>query len=188
MKNIFISGVARSGKSNLSKRLHDEYNYNHIPLDYFTSSLKKNFPQRDINSNVIMNESSEKLALLLSNVMKIINNTDEKFVIDSAHILPEDILRYIDRKKWDIYYIGYPNINEKEKLDIIRKYDTNYDWTYKRNDNELLDILRQLIDLSKKIQMQCDKNNIQFIDTSYNFYDNIEKGYKQIIKNSVEGI
>ena len=43
MKNIFIAGVAKSGKSTLARILKEKYNYNHIPLDYFASSLKRNF-------------------------------------------------------------------------------------------------------------------------------------------------
>ena len=35
MKNIFIAGVARSGKSTLSKILKEIGDYNHIPIDYF---------------------------------------------------------------------------------------------------------------------------------------------------------
>ena len=53
MKNIFIGGVSKSGKSTLSKRLK-ENNYNHIPLDYFASSFKRNFPETKITSNVLV--------------------------------------------------------------------------------------------------------------------------------------
>ena len=35
MKNIFIGGVAKSGKSTFAKIFSDKAKYNHIPLDYF---------------------------------------------------------------------------------------------------------------------------------------------------------
>lgn len=165
MKNIFIMGVAKSGKSTFAKKLQSEGKYNHIPLDYFTSSLKRNFPELNITSDVKINkESSKKLSLLLSRVIEIIDNGSENFIIDSAHILPEDILPYLNLDKWDVYFFGYPSINASEKLKEIRKYETEYDWTYKKSDQELLDIFLYLIDLSKKV-----KNNIEgvkFIDTS----------------------
>lgn len=178
MKNIFIGGVAKSGKSTLSKIICKDKNYNHIPIDYFTSSLKHNFPDLKITSNVVIDEvSSKKLSLLLSRVIDIINNTDELFIIDSAHILPEDIDKYLDRDKWDVYFLGYPNTTPKEKFNEIRKYETCNDWTRKRSDDELINTLDSLINLSKKIENDCNKLNIEFIDTSHELKNKINSIY-----------
>lgn len=49
MKNILICGVTKSGKSYLSKKICQKYKYNHIPIDYFTSSFKHNYPEDIIN-------------------------------------------------------------------------------------------------------------------------------------------
>ena len=49
MKNILICGVAKSGRSYLSKKICQKYKYNHIPIDYFTSSFKHNYPEDIIN-------------------------------------------------------------------------------------------------------------------------------------------
>lgn len=175
MKNIFIAGVAKSGKSTLAKILQKSGNYNHIPLDYFASSLKRNFSNTNITSNVVIDrESSKRLALLLSRVVEIIDTTDEKFIIDSAHILPKDIINYLDRDKWDIYYLGYPNISASEKYELIRKYETNEDWTYKRTDDELFNVLCDLINLSVEIEKDCKMLGITFIDTGKNM-DNVYK-------------
>lgn len=172
MKNIFIAGVARSGKSTLSKKLKESGKYNYIPLDYFTSSLKHNFPEVQITSNVVIDRvSSKKLALLLSRVIKIMDNSNERFIIDSAHILPQDIIEYLDRDKWDIYYFGYPSISPDDKLKLIRKYDKESDWTFKKSDEELLSILEQLINISVEIKAVCEKFNIPFIDTSNSISD-----------------
>lgn len=176
MKNIFIAGVARSGKSTLAKKLKENKEYNHIPLDYFTSSLKHNFPNTKIVSSVVIDsESSKNLSILLSRVIEIMNNQEEKFIIDSAHILPRDIINYLDRDKWDIYFVGYPNITAEDKLAIIRIYDSEFDWTFKKSDEELLDILEQLIRISKDMESECKKHNITFIDTGSDIASAISK-------------
>lgn len=180
MKNIFIAGVARSGKSTLAEKICKNMNYNHFPLDYITSSLKKNFPECNINSNVIINHSSKKLSLLLSTVFNIMDTKDELFIIDSAHIMPKDIVEYINRDNWDIYYVGYPNISSQDKFNLIRKYDTESDWTSKRTDEDLLDTLEKLIHISKEIEHQCHELNIPFIDTSEDLLKSIDKAYKEI--------
>lgn len=156
MKNIFVDGVSKSGKSAFSNKIKNAY-YNHIPLDYFASSFKRNFPDTNITSNVVVSKTSSKnLSLFLSRVIEIIDSTDEKFIIDSAHILPEDINVYLDRDKWDIYYLSYPNTDKESKVKDIRKYETEEDWTYKKSDEKLLDIFDKLILLSKDEQKMCE--------------------------------
>lgn len=175
MKHIFIGGVAKSGKSTLAEKLCQNKNYNHIPLDYFASSLKHNFPETKITSNVIINEESSKnLSLLLSRVINIMNDKEEPFIIDSAHILPKHIIEYIDLNKWDIYFVGYPNITKEDKFNILRKYDKETDWTRKRTDEELLNTLDKLVTLSKQIEQECLELNIPFIDTSKDLIKDID--------------
>ena len=175
MKHIFIGGVAKSGKSTLAEKLCQNKNYNHIPLDYFASSLKHNFPETKITSNVIINEESSKnLSLLLSRVINIMNDKEEPFIIDSAHILPKHIIEYIDLNKCDIYYIGYPNITKEDKFNILRKYDKETDWSRKRTDEELLNSIDKLITLSKQIEQECLELNIPFIDTSKDLIKDID--------------
>ncbi len=167
MKNIFIGGVAKSGKSTFAKKICRDNKYNHIPIDYFTASFKRNYPEVGIISNVVINsETSNKLSLFLSTVISIIDTTDEKFILDSAHVMPKDIVRYLDKDKWDIYFLGYPNIDKEEKFSIIRKYEKKDDWTFKRSDIELLDILDKLILISKNIEKECLELGINFIDVS----------------------
>lgn len=181
MKHIFIGGVAKSGKSTLAEKLCQNKNYNHIPLDYFASSLKHNFPETKITSNVIINEESSKnLSLLLSRVINIMNDKEEPFIIDSAHILPKHIIEYIDLNKWDIYFVGYPNITKEDKFNILRKYDKETDWTRKRTDEELLNTLDKLITLSKEIELQCKEYNITFIDTSKDLIKDIDNYLSRI--------
>lgn len=76
MKNIFIGGAAKSGKSTIAEKICSNKPYNHIPLDYFTASLKRNFPDVGIKSTVLINEeTSTKLSKLLSTVFNIIDDT-----------------------------------------------------------------------------------------------------------------
>lgn len=167
MKNIYIGGIAKSGKSRLANKLCEERRYNHIPMDYFASSFKRNFRDLGITSNVkIDKESSKKLALFLSRFIEIVDcQNEENFIIDSAHIYPDDIIQYLDLDKWDIYFLGYPNTSPQEKLLEVKKYIKD-GWIESRTDEELLQTFTDLIDLSQEIKRQCDINGIKFIDTS----------------------
>lgn len=167
MKNILICGVAKSGKSYLANKLCKKYKYNHIPIDYFTSSFKHNFPEIGITSNIIIDkDSSKKLSLFLSRIINIIDSYDnEKYILDSAHLYPKDIIKYIDLNKWDVYFIGYPNTNTNEKFNEIRKF-VHDGWPANKSDEELKNIINNLIDINKDIEKQCHTYSIEFIDTS----------------------
>ena len=167
MKNIFIGGVAKSGKSRLAVDLSKNYGLNHIPLDYFASSFKHNFPEVGITSNVIIDKESSKLfSLFLSRIIEIVeSNDDEFFILDSAHILPEDIIKYLNTDKWDVYYLGYPNITSEEKLEEVRKYNLG-GWISKKSEDDLLKLFDELINISSDIKKTCMLNNVRFIDTS----------------------
>lgn len=167
MKNIFIGGAAKSGKSRLAKYLRDKSNYNHIPLDYFTSSFKHNFPELGITSNVLIDENSSKLlSLFLSRVIEIIElKEDEHFILDCAHVYPEDIIKYLDPNKWDIYFLGYPNTTGEDKLEEIRKYKKG-GWISNKSEYELKNTFSELVSISKNINEQCKIYNINFVDTS----------------------
>lgn len=180
MKNILIAGVAKSGKSLFCKKLAKKTNYNHIPLDYFTASMKRNFPDWGIKSSVIINDTSKKLSILLNTVTNLIDDTDEKFIIDSAHIMPSDIIDNINRDNWNIYFFGYPNISAKDKLSEIRNYIKD-GWPTKKDDDELITILEKLISISKEMNAQCKKYNIKFIDTSFDLNKKIDELIKEIL-------
>lgn len=176
MKNIFIGGVARSGKGTLAEMIKEKCpKYNHISLDYFTASLKENFPETGIKTSVIIGESSPKLALLLSKTMDIMNDKEEKFIIDSAHIMPHDILKYIDKEKWDVIFLGYPNTTAEDKIKIILEKDDENDWTRKKTYDELYYRINTLVEISKAIQDECERFGLTFVDTSKDFDKQIEK-------------
>ena len=111
------------------------------------------------------------------------NDKAEPFIIDSAHILPRDIIKYIDQNKWDIYYFGYPNITPQDKFNTLRSFDGEESWTRKRTDEELLDTITKLVNLSKQIEQECKELNITFIDTSNDLINDINNAYEKHINN-----
>ena len=180
-KNIFIGGVARAGKSTISQRLSENSKYNHFPVDYIAASFDKHFPKNGINSKVVIDDGSINLSLFLSTIIEKIDKTNEKFIIDSAHVMPKDIIKYLDKEKWDIFFIGYPNISPQDKLNNIRKYDSENSWTRHYNDAQILEIIKGLIKTSKEIEEQCREYDIRFIDTSSNFFYIIQQTIEDML-------
>ena len=179
-KNIFIGGVARAGKSTIAEKISNNSIYNHFPVDYIATSFNKNFPNCGINNHVVIDSGSVNLSLFLSTVIEKMDKSNERQVIDSAHIMPRDIIKYLDKEKWIMFFVGYPNITPEEKFINIRKNDSITSWTRNFNDDEMLSLTKQLVEISQKIKSECLKYNIKFIDTSYNFINTIEEFIKQL--------
>ena len=99
MKNLLIAGVAKSGKSTICEKICEEEKYNHIPFDYITASIKRNYPEWGVKSNVIINDTSKILCTLFKTITDIINDTDEKFIIGCAHIYPHDMDTLVNKVK-----------------------------------------------------------------------------------------
>ena len=167
MKNIFIGGVAKSGKSRLATYYCKDNKLNHLPLDYLASSFKHVFPEVGITSNVVIDKrSSELFSEFLSRFIEIVESKDDEFfILDSAHILPEDIIKYLNPDKWEIIYLGYPDMTAEAKIEEINKY-SHGGWTSKRSKDELIEIFNELIKMSLSIEESCKKNGIRFINTS----------------------
>ena len=62
MKNLLIAGVAKSGKSTICEKICEEEKYNHIPFDYITASIKRNYPEWFIDE--LVNEEDKERARL----------------------------------------------------------------------------------------------------------------------------
>ncbi len=183
-KNIFIGGVIRAGKSTIAETMAKNSSYNHIPLDSIVAALAKTFPETNVSDWFIpVDKNSEALKPFLKKYLEKLSREYGNYIVDSAHIKPEFLAEIIDKDKWEIVFVGYPNITAKEKLFNIRKHDEETSWTKGFNDEEFISSLQLLIDISEKYKEICDKYGFTFIDTSdsANFNETIEDAASSIL-------
>ena len=118
MKNLLIAGVAKSGKSTICEKICEEEKYNHIPFDYITASMKRNYPEWGVKSDVIINETSKILCTLFKTITDIINDTDEKFIIDCVIVSALAVCPKRERLSYD-----------QRSRDGLRD-ERDFDWSY----------------------------------------------------------
>lgn len=112
-------------------------------------------------------------------INQIINEREgEYLMIDTCHLYPEDIFKY-NLKDTIIVFLGHDSISAEEKLKEIRKYDTHA-WTNLKDDEYMLISTVMGIDYSKEAKIQCEKYNIKYFDTSYDFKNVMEEVKKYI--------
>jgi tRNA uridine 5-carbamoylmethylation protein Kti12 len=101
---IIIAGVPRSGKSILSKYLHQQLKYNYLPFDILVSTFGKLFPETGITHFEKAHIVSKKVAPLLFELIKHLDYEDEMMIIDLYQLFPKDLVKYgLDAKHKVVY-------------------------------------------------------------------------------------
>jgi len=180
MKNVIIAGVSRAGKSALAKKIASEYQMTYIPFDSIVSTLGNLYPQIGIahmDENV---EMSKRIAVFLTEYIKHLEYEDINYVLDLYQVFPTDLKKAYTEDSHIVIYMGYSSLNSNEKLNYIREYAREKDWTRQVGDKEMIGILDLFIKESKLMQRQCIDENILFFDTGKSFESSLQNAYEHI--------
>lgn len=165
MKNIILIGASRAGKSSFTKLLSENIkNISLIKTDLLRLAFREAIcKDNTINTN-ILKQNPDYINYILS-YYKFANKYDTEYikVIDTVDFGPKDSKLF---ENSIMICLGYPNITPEEVVSNWRKYDTELDWTFKKTDEELIEIALEEIKNSKQLQEECKNYNVKFIDTS----------------------
>lgn len=182
LKNIYLVGPSRCGKTSTATFLQNEYGYTHIIMDAVIETMRDFAPQLGITHGKLDNEEFIKfLGTYSKNLFKYTKHN----IIDIEVLEPTAAKSIIDSDESTVIYMGYPSITPQEKLEQIRKNDTEFDWTRSLSDKELLEFLSTNIEKSKILKEDATKHGFEFIDTSFDREDVISQRIKHMIDEGV---
>ena len=166
MKNIILIGASRAGKSSFAKLLNENIkNISLIKTDLLRLAFREAIVKDNTINTNILKQNPDYISYILS-YYKFANKYDTEYikVIDTVDFGPKDSKLF---ENSIMICLGYPNITPEEVVSNWRKYDTELDWTFKKSDEELIEIASEEIKNSKRLQEECKNYNVKFIDTSY---------------------
>lgn len=174
--NILIIGPSRSGKTSLAELISKELNYNIISLDTIIGSLEKYNIGIKHDGNDL--EVTNKFKLFLKNYLNELSNNatyyrKNYFVVEGTHI--DFSLLPLDK------YIVIGLINNATSLELynnMKKYDTEDDWTYYLNDDELKSDASYFVKRNEYLKNKFKEYNIKTFDVT----NNRQEVFKEIIK------
>jgi len=175
-QNLIISGVPRAGKSTIANKISKKFGYQQICMDSIIAGFEQNFPELGINSEADM-DHIERLKFLSKKIAPFINSMmesgeydefDKGMVLDVFQLLPGDFINYIDKSYCDIYYFITADVSAEERYTIIKKFDTEKDYTYYDSDDILQELCINLVKESKFIKEECIKYGLPYYETSKN--------------------
>ncbi len=174
-KNILIIGASRSGKTTLAKKIAKEKGYSLISIDDIVSGLEA-YPELQIHHNGDAFDTAKRLApFLIKYLTELSIGTifygGIKSVIEGTHIDFEQLMPFLQsdkyKEKYEIIGLTYNDITEQQLYDYIKKYDTEDDWTYWCDDQELKENVKYFIDRNKFFSQMFKKYGIKTFDTSF---------------------
>jgi hypothetical protein len=189
MKNIIIAGPGRAGKTTLARKINEELNYFVISVDKLIATFQGAYPQLNIKLAWNRRKTTDNLAPFLGHFLGAFSSSHgvayelnlrrhavkgNRFVLEGGHFNFEKILPIlkmygIEELKDNFFLIGLVQ-NKKtadEFFNDFRKYDTEDDWTYGFDDDELREyISRDAIPSSRSMTDHLVKYGFKIYDTS----------------------
>ncbi len=184
MKNIIIAGPSRAGKSTLARKINEELNYFVISVDKLVATFQKAYPQLDIRLNWNREKTTDNIAPFLGHFLGAFSSCHDdanglnavegnRFVLEGGYFNFERILPIlrtygIEELKDRFLLIGL--VQNKKTVDEFfndfRKYDTEADWTYGLDDDELREVCEDAISFSRSMTDHLVKYGFTIYDTS----------------------
>lgn len=184
MKNIIILGRPRSGKSTLANLLVEKYNYQIIRLDALRDSLTKIYPELNITPDSAIED--KKYFQYINKFLEYREVEDRGrylYAIDGCDIKLEDCNKIYNSKKSLIYILAQVDITPEEMAKNMKKYDTKYDWTYNRTEQELINWCEDSIEKARVLKKEAEQYKLKFYDTASNREIVLQQIMEDIEKN-----
>ena len=168
MKNVFIGGTIRSGKSTLSKMIYHDLHYSILELDTIVHSFTKIFPELGIDEKH-PKDLDKNFAPFAYEVLKCCDYDRKygniKVCINGFQLQPDTIANFKRVNDLIVIYLGISDATEEELLKKIRETEQDGDWTKDKTDASLLHICKNIIDTSNIIKKQCQNQGFMYFDT-----------------------
>ncbi len=171
-KNIIIAGPSRAGKSTLAAKINRELNYRVISVDKMAAIFHRAYPQLDIRLNWNREKTTENLAPFLGHCLGFLSK-ENGFVLEGGYfdfdIISPILKMYgVEEMKDTFSLIGLVQNNKTvdEFISDFKVHDTEDDWTYHLDDEELRKVAEDAISFSKSMSDHLAKHGFTIHDTS----------------------
>ena len=188
MKNIIIAGPSRAGKTTLARKINEELNYFVFNLDKIIAMFAGAYPQLDIRLAWNREKTTDNLAPFLGHFLGVFSSNHgiayelilrahavegNRFVLEGGHFNFDKISPIlktygIEELKDNFILIGL--VQNKKTADEIftdlKKYDTENDWTYSCDDDELREVSEDAVTSSLYMTEHLLKHGFTIYDTS----------------------
>ncbi len=172
-----ISGASRSGKTLVANRILKERGITYLSLDWLVMGFTNGMPNVGIHDKLFPDEIADKLWSFLSAMCDSILWTESELVIEGEAIRPKDARSLLDKypDKVRACFLGYAEISVEEKVRQTKAFHTGgIDWLMKEPEERIHEHIKNMVNYSKKIQLECGEHKVKYFDTAADFEPSLE--------------
>jgi len=188
MKNIIIVGHGRHGKTTLARKINEELGHFVINLDKLMTVFDRAYPQLDVRIAWDYDKATANVAPFLGHFFGMYSSNQgfaddlnlrkhhidgNKFVLEGGHFDFEKISSILQtygvgELKDNFILIGLVQKNKtaEEFFSDLRKYDTEDEWTYDFDDDDLMELCEFIASTSQEMYDCLVKYGFTVYDTS----------------------
>ena len=172
-----ISGVAKSGKTLIAKKLLEKYQISYFSTDYLMMSLSLAAPKLGVNHEeddfIVANAMEPYLYFMIKTMVE--NNID--YCLEGVHFNPLFAKKILTDFKGRIkfLYLGFSDVSWEDKLDELNRYRLSLEnyWFKHYSYDQMVELVKSLIEVSSTIKKKSRDFSIPYIDV-YNIQDQSE--------------
>ena len=178
-KVIIIGGNKRAGKTTLTMKLHNKYNFNYYNFDMLLDSLEETF-------EVLNDHNDDKYIKLLEEMVKRSLDDANNYGVSTIFeyiFSPEQLKDFKYKKQVDIYFLANLDANVDNIESDMKKYSKKYDWPSFVSERDIKRNVDYILEHNEILQDQCKEYKFKLINTSRG--ENRDKVINELIKEIV---
>jgi adenylate kinase family enzyme len=165
-----LTGIAKSGKSLVSKKIVQDFNIAKISTDEIMMDLHKKNQIDNLDIYASDSTVASKLEPFINELIAKMIDSNQDVLIEGVHFNTPFSRTLLDRyqNQIRIIYLGYRNSTVKEKTEELYKYKNRIDnpWIFDHQGEKVEDIVAYMIEESKRIYQECTKLNLPYFDVT----------------------
>jgi len=163
-----LTGVAKSGKSTITKTFHKMTGIPYFSTDYIM--MMAHYGNDDPSLDIDASDStvSRKIEPYIRGLLKTMITNNETYIVEGVHFNTDFSRELLDTYPNDIriLYLGYRNTTVNEKMDELEQYKSIIpnQWYAKFNQTELKELVIYLIEESNRIYNECIEYHLEYVE------------------------
>ncbi|MGD9909138.1 MAG: hypothetical protein AB7U79_00880 [Candidatus Izemoplasmatales bacterium] len=173
-----ISGVAKSGKTYLSKYIIDQYHIPYFSTDYLMMSLSLSGKETGVDHTLDDEIVATSLEPYLYPMLRAMVENGIDYLIEGVHFNPSFASKLLHdfKDKIQFIYLGYSEVSTEEKTQELRNHINDFEnpWFSHLSSKEMIDLIDYLKNVSRKIKNQATSLHIPYVEV-YNIVSQKEE-------------
>lgn len=172
-----IGGTARTGKTTIARRFLAHKGIPFFSLDYLMMGVANGLPELRVDPSSDEFIVGQQLWPILDPMLTAFIENKFDYLIEGVQLVPRYVHQLSQRFDGQVVacFLGYSEIDTEIKALELKQYGgAPDDWTLGYDEKQLVKEAERLKNLSIRIKNECDKYQLQYFDSSFDFSGTVE--------------